>query len=381
MSGPHVIVVGAGIVGANVAYRCAREGARVTLVDAGPPGGGTSSTSFAWVNAFSKPPREYHDLNVASMDAHAALQAELGGDWLRRVGNLAWEEEPGAIAGLRRTVERLRGWSYAVEILTRKEVLALEPDLAIPQEVEEIAFAPGEGYVRVRLFVAALVAAARGLGATLLSGRVTSMLRAGGRVRGIETADGTRLEGDVVIDCAGPAAGEVARLAGVEIPVGREPGRLLYAAPVATSLRRVVHAAGVHFRPDGAGIVLAVQAHDGVVDDTAPGKTRPPAWTPEDSVARVARCLPCLAGARLDDVRIGVRPMPEDRLPIVGFVPGVEGFYVVVSHSGVTLGPLWGRIAAAEVLRGEIDGRLGPFRPARFTGVPSSMQRQPGGHA
>jgi glycine/D-amino acid oxidase-like deaminating enzyme len=300
------------------------------------------------------------------MNAHVALQEELGGDWLQRVGNLAWEEEPGAIAGLRRTVDRLRDWSYAVENLTRKEALALEPDLAIAPDVEEIAFTPEEGYVRVAPFVAALVEAARRLGATLLSGRVTAILRAGDRVRGIQTADGTRVEGDVVIDCAGPAAGEIARLAGVEIPVGREPGRLLYTAPVATSLRRVVHAAGVHFRPDGAGLVLAVQARDGVVEDARSGEVRP-AWAPEDSVARAARHLPRLAGATLDSVRIGVRPMPGDRLPIVGFLPGVDRFYVVVSHSGVTLSPLWGRVAAAEVLGGRPDARLAPFRPGRFS--------------
>jgi glycine/D-amino acid oxidase-like deaminating enzyme len=69
---------------------------------------------------------------------------------------------------------------------------------------------------------------------------------------------------------------------------------------------------------------------------------------------------------RVEAVRIGVRPMPEDRLPIVGSIAGVEGFYVVVSHSAVTLGPLWGRIAAAEILRGELDPRLAPFRAARF---------------
>jgi glycine/D-amino acid oxidase-like deaminating enzyme len=73
-----------------------------------------------------------------------------------------------------------------------------------------------------------------------------------------------------------------------------------------------------------------------------------------------------LAGARVEATRIGVRPMPRDRHPVVGPVPGVDGFYVVVSHSGVTLGPLWGRIAAAEILDGKPDPRLEPFRPSRF---------------
>jgi D-hydroxyproline dehydrogenase subunit beta len=51
---------------------------------------------------------------------------------------------------------------------------------------------------------------------------------------------------------------------------------------------------------------------------------------------------------------------------MVGPVPGLDGLYVVVSHSGVTLGPLWGKIAAAELLDGQPDPRLETFRPARF---------------
>jgi glycine/D-amino acid oxidase-like deaminating enzyme len=58
--------------------------------------------------------------------------------------------------------------------------------------------------------------------------------------------------------------------------------------------------------------------------------------------------------------------MPRDEKPMVGTIPGLDGFYVVVSHSGVTLGPLWGKIAAAELLDGQPDARLETFRPSRF---------------
>jgi glycine/D-amino acid oxidase-like deaminating enzyme len=198
---------------------------------------------------------------------------------------------------------------------------------------------------------------------------VTALLRDGARVRGVALADGTRIEDDAVVNCAGPAAGEVARMAGVALPIDGEPGRLVYTAPVAATLSRPVHAPGVHFRPDGAGrVVLAEEAHDLVVDH--PGQvTAPPSrdgWSPEQSLAAAARYLPALAGARVEATRVGVRPMPRDRHPIVGPVPGLDGFYVVVSHSGVTLGPLWGQVAAAEIVAGQPDARLEPFRPARF---------------
>jgi glycine/D-amino acid oxidase-like deaminating enzyme len=58
--------------------------------------------------------------------------------------------------------------------------------------------------------------------------------------------------------------------------------------------------------------------------------------------------------------------MPRDERPMVGGIPGLEGFYMAVSHSAVTLGPLWGRVVAAELLDGVPDPRLAPYRPARF---------------
>jgi glycine/D-amino acid oxidase-like deaminating enzyme len=63
-----------------------------------------------------------------------------------------------------------------------------------------------------------------------------------------------------------------------------------------------------------------------------------------------------------------VRPMPADEKPIMGRLPGLDGFYVAVSHSGVTLGPLWGKITASEVLTGEPDARVSMFRADRFLG-------------
>ncbi|HUG37042.1 MAG TPA: FAD-dependent oxidoreductase, partial [Candidatus Limnocylindrales bacterium] len=171
MSRPEILVIGAGVVGACVAYRLAEAGARVTVLDAAMPGTGTSSTSFAWINSFGKVPREYHDLNVAGMAEHERLARELSGPWLHRVGNLEWEEEAGQQARLRATVARLRGWDYAVEMIRPVQALELEPGLSISPAVEEVAFAPRDGYVEVVPLIGALLAAAGRLGARVLTGR------------------------------------------------------------------------------------------------------------------------------------------------------------------------------------------------------------------
>src|SRR5438067_6416414 len=86
-----VAVIGAGVVGASVAHRLAEAGARVTVLEQGRVGGGTSGASFAWTNAHLKPPRAYHDLNVAGMRAHAALREELGAlPWWHGGGSVEW---------------------------------------------------------------------------------------------------------------------------------------------------------------------------------------------------------------------------------------------------------------------------------------------------
>lgn len=363
MNGTDFVVVGAGCVGANVAYRLAQRRASVTVLEANAPGGGTSAASFAWTNSFNKTPRGYHDLNVASMEEHAVLAKELGGGpWLHPDGALAWDEAPASLTRLEQAVERLAGWGYAVEWISPRQARELEPDLHIGARVDRVVWTPGEGYVEAVPFIGALLAEATRLGARVRPGqRVTEVIRAGDRVRGVRTADGGRFEADVVIDCAGGTMDEIARLAGLTIPIDRIPGRLVYTSPVATTLKRPIHAPGAHFRPDGGGrIVLAEGAHDQVWSESAEP------WPAERSLAAVAVHLPRLARARVEATRVGVRPMPRDEKPMVGSIPGLGGFYVVVSHSGVTLGPLWGRVTAAELLDATLDPRLAPYRPARF---------------
>jgi glycine/D-amino acid oxidase-like deaminating enzyme len=58
--------------------------------------------------------------------------------------------------------------------------------------------------------------------------------------------------------------------------------------------------------------------------------------------------------------------MPSDRLPIVGPLSWLEGLYMAVSHSGVTVAPALGRLVADEVATQAPDGLLAPFRPGRF---------------
>src|SRR5437762_8053840 len=125
------IVIGAGVMGASVAYRLAQAGAAVTVLEAMRIGGGTSGISFAWTNAHKKPPKPYHDLNVAGMKAHAALADEFGATpWWHGGGSLEWVGEPDR-AAQRENIEQLRSWRYdgawATPPQVRELVPAIEP--------------------------------------------------------------------------------------------------------------------------------------------------------------------------------------------------------------------------------------------------------------
>ena len=99
--GPRkVVVVGAGILGAAIAWRLAGRGVRVALVDKGRAGHGASSHSFAWINAGGKEPIGYHNLNRRSMEMWPRFAAAVGDDGdpdsvgLRWGGKVSWEWEP-----------------------------------------------------------------------------------------------------------------------------------------------------------------------------------------------------------------------------------------------------------------------------------------------
>jgi glycine/D-amino acid oxidase-like deaminating enzyme len=86
----------------------------------------------------------------------------------------------------------------------------------------------------------------------------------------------------------------------------------------------------------------------------------------EDILQRAKDLVPALRDSRVESIRLGIRSIPADGFPVVGPVPGIEGLYTVATHSGVTMGPLLGRLAATEIMTGEVDDRLAPFRTERL---------------
>jgi len=362
------IVIGAGIVGSGVAYRLAEAGADVTLLEADRVGGGTSSITFAWTNSHGKEPRDYHDLNVAGMKAHAALAEEFPGQtWFHPTGSLEWRNSPQDREAMTRNFERLKSWGYAIEWIDRNQLAELEPDIDIDRVGDAlIAYSREEGYIDPVVYADAMVKAAQRRGARLKAGvKVIDVALRNGAVTGVKAEGGALYEADIVINCAGRWADTVAREPGLQLPLAPTTGFIVFTPPVATGIKRLIHTPEVHLRPDGAGrLMLRTNAADKLVSpDMTPTPTMPQAL---EVMRQAAEIIPALATVKAEAARIAVRPIPKDGLSAVGPTPRVKGYYVVVTHSAVTLGPYLAKAAADEIVHGRVRRELENFRPSRF---------------
>jgi glycine/D-amino acid oxidase-like deaminating enzyme len=361
---PKVAVVGAGIVGSSVAYRLAEGGAEVVLFDGAEPGSGTTSASFAWVNANNKLPREYFELNRAGMREHERLRNEIGGDWLHPTGNLiqATDEEQ---KDLENRVERLRSWSYAAEMLPASTVdKRLEPEANFPDPQTKVAHFPDESWVDAPTLTETLVQAAGRNGAVVLVGSAVHGIEVGGQGLTLRLENGETVRADAVVNATGASAASLAEMVGRELPLDVFRGLLVRVAVAGEPLRHLLHTPRINLRPDGTGHVLL--HHDSVderLGDDFAGVEDPLC---AELLERGRGVLPNLAEAEVVEARFGLRPVPADGHSCVGAITEIPAYYEAVTHSGVTLGPLVGRLLAREILTGEVDPLIAPFRPDRF---------------
>ena len=361
----RVTIVGAGIVGASIAYHLAKRGAQVTVLDAERPCGGTSGATFAWLNAFRKLPESYYQLNAKGVEEYQSITQELRCQELTHFdGGLFWARSDDEQQELERHAARLQDWGYPCHFLSKRAARKLEPDLRFPDSTEAILRTPEEGWVEVAPLVGRLLAAAIEYGAQVhFPARVVDIDTSGEQAT-VLTASGERFDADVLVTASGPASAELLAAVGVSLPLEQRPGLLAISRPSVVSLKHVIHAPDVHFRPDSGGRIIAGHAdHDQHL--VAPGAERL-AVSAEELMGYVARWLPAFRGTPPETYRIGVRPIPGDGLPVVGWASTSLPVYIVVTHSAVTLGPLLGRLASQEVLEGASASELDHYRIARF---------------
>ncbi len=366
MSGP-ILVIGAGIIGASIAYHLSARGAQVTVLDQGLPATGASGSSFGWINANFVETPEYFRLRRAAIDAYGALEAAIDlSDIVRWTGCLWWEDEGKAMDAHLATLE---AHGYEAKKVTAVQIAELEPALIAPPEAAVLSRIEGAAD-GARLTRKLLQEAAR-LGAQILPGcMVKELTLSGGRVTGAETEIG-RISAAWVVIGAGVGTTALLEQAGVTLPVVRKTGAMLQTLPTAKCLNHVIMSPDVHAHQLSDGSLLIGEIFSGgapsqMLCDDPNGFAR-------DILARLERRVPALGQLTLAECRIGQRPVPADGFPAIGAIPSLGNAYVAVMHSGVTLAALVGQLAAKELLDGANCPQLSDFRPSRFGQTGDSM--------
>jgi glycine/D-amino acid oxidase-like deaminating enzyme len=124
-----------------------------------------------------------------------------------------------------------------------------------------------------------------------------------------------------------------------------------------------MHAPHVELRPDGPRLAVL---HSREIDSLIESST-----SISDLSGRLCRLasdvVPALDASEFVEAQIAWRPIPVDGLPSVGAASDISGYYEAVTHSGITLGAIVGRVLAQEIVDGTVDDLIAPYRPARFT--------------
>lgn len=350
-----IIVIGAGIIGASIAWHLSRRGASVTVV-AQQIGGVATPNSFAWINASWGNPEFYFRVRHRSMTEWSRLKADLPDIPLSWCGGLSWdlpEPELDAYAA------QHHGWGYGIQPVNRATSAMLEPNLANPPDYA--LHVAEEGAVEPVAAAKLLLEDARRRGAILSSSvEVKGLLRQGKRIVGIETSEGPT-HADHVVLAAGAGTAALAASADILVPLETPPGLIVHSRPVGKMLNGLVMAPELHLRQTAEGRIIA----GGDFGGTDPGDN--PQAAADALFAKVRATLKGGEGLELDFHTLGYRPTPKDGLPILGNIGGAPGLYFAVLHSGVTLAPLVGLLAAQEIVDGSEAHELAPFRLSRFS--------------
>jgi glycine/D-amino acid oxidase-like deaminating enzyme len=372
----RVGVVGAGIVGASIAYHLAEAGAEVTVFEKSAPAAGATRNSFAWINAFVAD-THYRAMRLQSLLAYHDLDRRLG---LAIVwgGYLNWAGDAPQAAAVRANALELEGSPYPVVALDGDGLRSLSPHLT-PGPVSAAIYSAIDGHLDPVHVTQRFLAAASAHGARL---RCPCELQAldfrNGRLIGARTGQG-RVPLDRLVVAAGVDTPRVLALCDYTLRLKHAPGILAHSAPL-EPLTRIIH--------DGPGTLSFKQMADGrLVGTDAPEPPdlpvhaairAGPADFPDEALramhgnrilGKIAGVLPPVTGARLEWLSLGFRPMPMDELPVVGALPHAPDVHVTVTHSGVTLAPILGRWVSSELLDGSRIGDLAPYRPERFAGA------------
>jgi len=364
-----VVIVGGGVTGVSIAFHLAVAGVRdVLLLERRTLASGGTGRSVGIVRQLY-PTRETSQMVVRSLGVFQRFREVVGGE----SGYVACGALIGVSAAMRpkleATVALQRSVGVHAEVLEPSDLARVEPRID-PENLGAILYEPDSGYGDPTAVTNGYADAARRSGVRIEQGvEVVAIRSAAGRVTGVDTASGERIDAPVVVNAAGLWSGAVARLAGTALPIviGRHP---VFVVERDASFGRphLVYldlAGGSYARPETGGLTLT----GSLTDDETQHPMEPELLGADvgldeatEVLERTGRAIPRLAEARYRRGWAGAFDITPDWMPILDESP-LGGFWIAAGMSGhgFKLSP-----AVGEMMAALITGATPPVDPAPF---------------
>lgn len=327
-------MVGAGVVGASVAFHLAERGIDTLVVDREGPAAGATPRSGALIRCHYP----------TSLEADLAWESltEYFEPWNERVGGgcgftrtgFAYLAAEDRIEALKHNVKLQREVDVDTELIAPDELRDLDPSLNL-EGIALAAYEPRGGYADPAATTVGFLEAARRLGARFEKRRVTGLRVRGDRLTGVDTGDGP-LEADVVVLAAGAWSGPVAASAGLDLPIRPVRVRVaLFGRPYALArhLTIIDSASGFYARPAAEqSTLIGLRDRYEWLDDPNELDEPDPGFA-EEAGTLLGRRIPSMRGAPYRSERAGVLDMTPDGRPVLG-PAGPDGLFLATGWSG-----------------------------------------------
>lgn len=366
------IVIGAGVMGASIAFHLAERGLKTAILERKVSASGATGHSSGLV-------RMHYDLAAESELTFKSYQLYFS-NWKERVGGDCGFQKTGFLQIAKREHEgNLRGnvmnqqkIGINTSVITADEVRKLFPDL-VTEHFDYAAYEPDSGYADATLTTNSFLEAAKRNGATLIQNcEVTAIHTAGRKVTGVSTNKGVFGDAPIIVNAAGAWAKQVASLAGIELPLETwtHDVAFLYRPP---SLGRIPacidDVINCYFRPEGSALILAAGEDESLRGELPDAEDQTPTPTfLEKLIDQMVQRIPKIEQSGLHSIHVGRDGITPDQRAIYSGTD-LQGFYLACGLSGT--GFKTSPVAGASLVELMLDGKpstvdIAPFRFERF---------------